>query len=154
MRILTIAALVTGQMLTSATPALAADLASSQEVQGGAFGGIRLRVPLGGTPRDDRVRAGFALAPTLSSRAQDGAVRTRIGEGLEFGYRGGRPVSFSIAGRDLQPRRLGAAQDNGGGDRDHGLSTGEILLIAGGVIVVTAGVVAVVFIDAINDNSE
>jgi hypothetical protein len=89
----------------------------------------------------------------VSSRGQDGAVRARIGEGLEFGYRSGRPVSFSLAGRDLRSRRLGAAQDDRD-DRHHGLSTGEILPIAGDVLVVTAGVVAVVFIDAINDNSE
>jgi hypothetical protein len=151
MKKLTIGALLAAQVLTAAEPAFAADFATGQEIRGGAFGGLTLRVPLGGTPRQHRIRAGLTLAPTLSSRANDGEVRTRIGEGLEFGYRSGRPLSFSIAGRDLQRGRLGAAQ---GDDDHHGLSTGEILLIAGGVIVVTAGVVAVVFIDAINDNSE
>lgn len=152
MKRLTAATFVAAQLLGAAQPAFAADFAAGQEIRGGAFGGVQLRIPLGGTPRAQRVRAGLTLAPTLRSRAATGEVWTRIGEGLEFGYRSGRPLSFSVAGRDLQPRRLGAAQDN---DDDHrGLSTGEILLIAGGVIVVTAGVVAVVFIDAINDNSE
>jgi hypothetical protein len=153
MKRLTIGAFVAAQLLGAAQPAFAADFADSREIRGGAFGGLQLRIPLGGPPRQHRVRAGLTLAPTLQSRAQTGEVRTRIGEGLEFGYRSGRPVSFSVAGRDLRSRRLGAAQDNRD-DHHHGLSTGEILLIAGGVIVVTAGVVAVVFIDAINDNSE
>jgi hypothetical protein len=153
MKKLAIGALLAAQILTAAEPAFAADFATGQELRGGAFGGLTLRVPLGGSPRQNRVRAGLTLAPTLSSRANDGEVRTRIGEGVEFGYRSGRPLSFSLAGRDLPGRRLGAAQDNGDDDH-HGLSTGEILLIAGGVIVVTAGVVAVVFIDAIDDNSD
>jgi hypothetical protein len=153
MKKLTMVAFVAGQVLTSAAPASAADLTNSREIRGGAFGGVQLRIPLGGAPRAERIRAGLTLAPTLQSRAQTGEVQTRIGEGLEFGYRSGRPVSLSLAGRDLRSRRLGAAQDDRD-DRHRGLSTGEILLIAGGVIVVTAGVVAVVFIDAINDNSE
>lgn len=140
MKKLTMAALVAGQILTSATPCWAADLTSSQEVQGGAFGGVRLRLPLGGRPHDNRLRAGFAVAPTLSSRAQDGAVRTRIGEGLEFGYRGGRSVSFSIAGHDLQPRPLGAAQDNDGNHRHRGPSTlGWIAIGVGAAVVIVIG---------------
>jgi hypothetical protein len=143
MKKLMIAALVAGQVLTSATPALAADLTGSQEVQGGAFGGLRLRVPLGGRPGEHRVRAGFALAPTVSSRARDGAVRTRIAEGLEFGYRSGHPLSFSIAGRDLQPRRLGAAQDNDDNHRHRGPSTlGWIAIGLGAAVVIVVGAAA------------
>jgi len=139
MKKLTIAALVAGQVLATATPALAADLTSSQEVRGGAFGGLRLRLPLGGDSRGHRVRAGFALAPTVSSRAQDGAVRSRIGEGLEFGYRSGYPVSFSIAGADLQ-QRLGAAQDNDGNRRHRGPSTlGWIAIGVGAAAVIIVG---------------
>jgi hypothetical protein len=149
---LTIAALLGSQVLAAAQPALGADLTIDREVRPGTFAGLSLRLPLGGNPAERRLRAGLTLAPTVHSRTGDGAMRMRLGEGLEFGYRSGRPLSFSIAGRDLGPRRLAAAQDDD--HRHHGLSTGEILLIAGGVIVVTAGVVAVVFIDAINDNSE
>jgi hypothetical protein len=149
---LTIAALVASQALAAGQPALGADFTIEREVRAGTFAGFSLRVPLGGNPGERRLRAGLTVAPTVHSRTGDGAMRMRLGEGLEFGYRSGRPISFSIAGRDLGPRRLAAAQDND--RRHHGLSTGEILLIAGGVIVVTAGVVAVVFIDAINDNSE
>ena len=152
MKKLTIAALLAGQVLASAQPAFAADFVADRETRAGTFAGFSLRLPLGGDPGVRRLRAGLTVAPTIHSRTGDGAIRMQLGEGLEFGYRSGRPISFSIADRDLRPRRLAAAEDNDG--RHHGLSTGEILLIAGGVIVVTAGVVAVVFIDAINDNSE
>lgn len=144
MRKLMIAALLAGQ-IAGARPAAAADFADARQERAGAFAGLRLRLPLDGNRRERRIRAGLTVAPTLQSRTIDGETRTRIGEGVEFGYRSGRPISFSIAGRDLQAP---------GGARNHDLSTGEILLIAGGVIVVTAGVVAVVFIDAINDNSD
>jgi hypothetical protein len=150
MKKLTIAALLAGQVAATAQPALAADFAATQEQRAGAFAGFRVRMPLDG-PQRRELRAGLTLAPTLQSRAIDGETRTRIGEGLEFGYRSNRPLSFSLAGQDLNGRRFGAAQ---GDDDHHGLSTGEILLIAGGVIVVTAGVVAVAFLDAIDDSSD
>jgi hypothetical protein len=144
MKRLIIGTFVAGQLLAAAPPAFAADFATGQEIQAGAFGGVQLRVPLGRAPRAQRVRAGLTLAPTLRSRAATGEVRTQIGEGLEFGYRSGRPVSFSVAGRDLQPRRLGAAQDNGDGEHhDHTLRT--VLLVVGGVLVVAAVATAVVF---------
>lgn len=110
MRKLTIAALLGAQMLGTAPPALAADFVADQQVRGGAFGGLRLRVPFGGNARENRVRAGLALAPTLSTRARNGESRMRIGEGFELGVTGREPVRLLLAGRDL--RRLGAAQDN------------------------------------------
>ena len=143
MKKLTMAALVAGQILASAAPASAADLTNAQEIQGGAFGGVQLRIPLGGAPRAHRLRAGLTLAPTLRSRAATGEVRTRIGEGLEFGYRAGHPVSFSIAGRDLQPRRLGAAQDDDGNHRRGGPSTlGWIAIGLGVAVVIVVGAAA------------
>ncbi|MEA3030237.1 MAG: hypothetical protein QOJ53_1916 [Sphingomonadales bacterium] len=105
-----ITALVAGQLLGFAPPATAADLAGLQEQRAGAFGGFRLRIPLGGNPRAQRLRAGLTIAPTLRSRAGDGETSMRIGEGLEFGYRANRPLSFSLAGRDLDGRRFGAAE--------------------------------------------
>ncbi|HYI88723.1 MAG TPA: hypothetical protein VEY05_02355 [Beijerinckiaceae bacterium] len=116
MKKLVASALVAGQLVGLAPPAMAADFASLQEQRAGAFAGLRLRVPLGGNPRTQVIRAGLAIAPTLSSRAGDGETRSRIGEGLEFGFRSGRPLSFSLAGQDLNRRRLGAAPDDGGND--------------------------------------
>lgn len=115
MKKLTIAALLAGQVLAAAQPAMAADFAEAREQRAGAFAGLRLRMPLDG-PQRRHVRAGFALAPTLGIREMNGETRTRIGEGLEFGYRTNRPLSFSIAGQDLDRRRFGAAQDDEGND--------------------------------------
>lgn len=151
MKKMTIAALLAAQIVSAAQPAFAADLGpAAQEQRAGAFGGLRVRVPLDGAPRQRQVRAGLAFAPTLQRHVADGAVRTQIGEGFEFGYRSGRPLAFSVAGRDLVRSRLGAAQDR----ERRGLSTGQILLIAGGVIVVTLGVLTLVAVDEINDNSD
>ena len=111
MKKLAMAALLSAQLATAVQPAFAADFATAQETQAGAFGGFRLRVPLGG-PRTERVRAGLAFAPTRQTRGSDGSSQSRIGEGLEFGYRSGRPLSFSLAGQDLNGRRFGAAQGN------------------------------------------
>jgi hypothetical protein len=143
MRKLLIAALVAGQVPGQGAPAFAQGFASARETEAGAFGGVRLRIPFGAAGREP-IRAGLAFAPTLRTEYGDGRARTRLGEGLEFGYRSGRPVSFSIAGRDLQPRRrLGAAQENdrGGG----GIPTGA--WIAGGLVLVTiVGVAAIAIV--------
>lgn len=109
MKKLTIAALLAGQALTAAQPAFAAEYTAAPEQKAGAFAGFRLRLPLDG-PQRRQVRAGLAIAPTLAVRGGGGEIRTRIGEGLEYGYRTNRPLSFSIAGADLNGRRLGAAQ--------------------------------------------
>jgi hypothetical protein len=109
MKKLLMAALVSGQILTSATPAFAQGYAPVREMDTGAFGGLRVRVPFGGNQREP-VRAGIAFAPTTRTDFQDGRVRTRFGEGVEFGYRSNRPLSLSIAGRDLSSFRLNAAQ--------------------------------------------
>ena len=106
-----IGALLATQMLGTAQPAFAADFVSAQEQRAGGFAGFRLRMPLDGSERR-QIRAGLTLAPTLGIRDIRGATRTRIGEGVEFGYRSGRPLSLSVAGRDLNSLRLGAAQDD------------------------------------------
>jgi hypothetical protein len=109
MRKLLIAALLSSQILTTAAPAFAQGYAPARETETGAFGGVRVRIPFGGSAREP-VRAGIAVAPTTRTDYQDGRVRTRFGEGVEFGYRTGRPLSLSLAGRDLSSFRLNAAQ--------------------------------------------
>jgi hypothetical protein len=145
MKKLTIGALLAGQLLGAAQPALAADLVAQEAPQMGAFAGARLRVPLGGAQRR-QVRAGLTIAPTLQSR---GETRGRIGDGLEFGYRSNRPLSFSLAGQDLNGRRFGAAQDNV--DDHRGFPVKTVLLVIGGVLVVAA-VATYVVADNILDN--
>ena len=109
MRKLLIAALLSSQVLATATTAFAQSYAPVRETETGAFGGVRVRVPFGGHAREP-VRAGIAFAPTTRTDYQDGRIRTRFGEGVEFGFRTGRPLSLSLAGRDLSSFRLNAAQ--------------------------------------------
>jgi hypothetical protein len=139
MKRLTITALLGGQLLAAAQPAMAANLAQTQPQRMGAFAGFSLRLPLDGARRQP-IRAGLALAPTMSSPGADGAVRTRIGEGLEFGVTGRQPLRLTLAGQDV--RRLGAAQDNGqeqDGEEQGGPSTlGWVAIGAGALILVTA----------------
>jgi hypothetical protein len=150
MRTVTVAALLAAQLASAGGPAVAADFAATPEQRAGVFAGLGLRVPLDGARQQRQVRAGLAFAPTLHSRSGDGAVRMRIGEGLEFGYRSGRPLAVSLAGRDLGRYRLGAAEEG----RRGGLSAGKIALIVGGVLVLAIGVTTIVLVDEINDSSD
>jgi hypothetical protein len=135
MKKVTIGALLGAQLLAAAQPASAAELEFIGAQRTGAFGGLRLRMPLGGDRRERQLRAGLTLAPTLHDRLANGESRLRIGEGVEFGLRGPGPMRLSIGGRDL--RRLGARE--GGDDHRGGISTGA--WIAGGIVLVTiAGV--------------
>lgn len=97
MRKLLIAALISGQLCMGAASASAQSYSPVREAETGTFGGVRLRIPFGGANREP-VRAGIAFAPTTRTDHQDGRVRTRIGEGLEFGMVGREPIQFSLAG--------------------------------------------------------
>ena len=104
MKKLMIGALLCAQLQVAAQPAWGAELEPVGDQRMGAFGGLRVRLPFGGTPGDRRLRAGLTLAPVLQDRFASGETRLRIGEGFEFGLRGRDPLHFSIAGRDV--RRL------------------------------------------------
>lgn len=136
MKNVAIAALVAGQLLTAAQPALAAELVDSHGQQIGAFAGARLRVPLDGNVRQRRIRAGLTLAPTLRTLAADGQSQLRFGEGLELGITGREPVRLLLAGQDV--RRLGAAEDDN--DRHGGPSTlGWIAIGVGAALAIVVG---------------
>lgn len=141
MKTMMIAALLGAQLLGAAQPAIAAELEAVGDQRMGAFGGLRVRLPLGGEVGDRRLRAGLTLAPTLHGRLPSGESRLRIGEGLEFGVRGREPMRLSIGGRDL--RRLAARYDD-----DRGVPTGA--WIAGG-IVLTAIIGVTLVADAFHD---
>jgi hypothetical protein len=145
MKRLTIGALLGAQLLAAAPPASAAELESVRDQRMGAFGGLRVRLPLGGAVRDRPVSAGLALAPTLHARLGGGETRLRIGDGLELGLRGREPLRLSIAGRDV--RGLAARQDGG---EDGGIPTGA--WIAGGIVLVTLA--GVVFIGVALENAD
>ena len=96
MKRLMIAALLAGQLSTAA-PAAGAELDRHGSPQMGAFGGLRVRLPLDGNVQQRRVRAGLTLAPTVHSRAINGESRMRMGEGLEVGVTGRHPVRVMLA---------------------------------------------------------
>lgn len=137
MKKLVIAALLAGQLTTAARPALAADLTEARGQQAGAFAGLRLRVPFGGNAEDRRLRAGFALAPTLHRETAGGETQLHIGEGLEFGVVGREPVQFSIAGTPVSRLAQGGTGPNG---ERLGVSTlGWVAIGVGAFLVVAAG---------------
>lgn len=147
MKKLMLFALLIGQLLAVAPPTMAAGLSDSRTQEMGTFGGLRVRVPLDRHASRQPVRVGLTLAPTLHTRTPDGERRTLIGEGLELGFNGNRPLALSIAGTPVH--RLGAAQNEPEGqeqpdaeeeEEGDGPSTlGWIAIGVGGLLVVTAG---------------
>ncbi|HEX8640116.1 MAG TPA: hypothetical protein VF704_03060 [Allosphingosinicella sp.] len=135
MKKLLIAALVAAQV----APAAAADFASSQETDTGAFAGFRLRMPLDGDVSQRRMRASLTVAPAVRTQNLQGEVRGRIGDGIELGISRGEPVRLSIAGRPVAQLTRGAEAPGG---RRAGVSTlGWVAIGVGAVVVVglTAG---------------
>jgi hypothetical protein len=109
MRKIAVVVLLAGQLAATAPPAFAAELVEAEAQRIGTFGGVRLRMRLGGNSRDHGLHGGLSLAPTLHSQRGDGASHIRFGEGLELGVRSGHPVTLSFAGTPVD--RLGSAQD-------------------------------------------
>ncbi len=146
MKKLMIAALLVGQLSMAATPAAGAELHRHAAPQMGAFGGVRVRLPLDGDPRHRQLRAGLTVAPAIHSRTADGETRLRIGEGLEFGVRGREPARLSLAGQPV--RRLGVQSEE---DEDGGVPTWA--LVAGAVVIVL-GAGGRLFTEAMTASSE
>jgi hypothetical protein len=151
MRKLLIAALIAGQALGQSAPAFAQSYAPVRESETGTFGGVRLRIPFGGGARD-QLRAGLAFAPIARTDYQDGRVRTRIGEGLEFGINGRGPMQFSLAGTPVNRLAQGRAGPDG---QRSGISTlGWIAIGVGAtaIIVVSAAAICISDSDCIPDD--
>ena len=146
MKRLMIIALLCGQLAVAAQPAVAAELADGRTQQMGAFGGVRLRVPLDGRIGARQVRAGLTVAPTLHSRDVRGASQMRMGEGLELGYSGDDRVRLSLAGTPVSQIAQGPAGPDG---RRAGISPIGWVAIGVGVAAVAA---ATWFVIAINDD--
>lgn len=114
----------------------------------GGFVGARVRISLGGVRNEDRgVRAGLTIAPM--QRREGGDLRTptwRIGEGLEFGFRGGDPApQLSLAGLRLTPGKGASLKD-----RNNLSSAATVALVVVGVAVV-AGVALYAVADEADD---
>ena len=121
--------------LISAQPVMAADLGdtgASRTQRHGAFAGARLRVPLG-SGHDEKVRAGLTVAPMAQSRGSDGSIRTRFGEGMEFGLAGREKAGLRIGGRSIAQLTEGRTGPDG---KKLGISTLGWIGIGVGVAIV------------------
>ena len=137
MKRLMIAAVLAAQLVAAAQPAFAAELTDTTTRQVGAFGGMRVRVPLDGRAGEQRIRAGLTLSPTMHSRDLRGHSQLRIGEGLELGVNGGDRVVLSLAGTPVSRLAQGPAGPDGG--RAAGVSTVGWIAIGAGVLVLAVG---------------
>ncbi len=146
LKFLIASALVMAPGMAWAAPPLVSDFSGTQQARMGTFGGLRLRLPLGGPARERQARAVLTVAPTLHSSDTEGALRARTGDGLEFGYRSDGQRTFSLAGHDFARSRLGAAQ-NADGKGDGGIPTWAIVV---GGVAVAAGIGYLVFNNALN----
>jgi hypothetical protein len=131
-------------------PALAAELGSTPDRDLGYFGGVRLRLPLDGR-RGEPLRAGLAIAPLVQTRSMQGEVRTRIGEGVEFGVAGREPLRLSIGG--VPANRLVPGRSGPNGSRQ-GVSTLGWVGIGAGAVVVTLGITYVLFMEWIDCDAD
>ena len=146
MKKLMIATLLSGQLLTAAAPAVAAELERDAAPQMGAFGGVRLRVPLDGRAGERGVRAALTVAPTLHRSDLRGNSQMRMSEGLELGFNGDDRVRLSLAGTPVSRIAQGEAGPDG---RRAGMSPIGWIAIGAGVVLVA---VATWFVIAINDD--
>ena len=151
MKLVLIASLVLAQLpLASATAATIENHGASQQ-QVGAFAGARLRIAVGGE-KAGKPTIGLGITGLAQSRSSDGAVRTRLSEGVQFGYSADRKLGLTVAGQPLDARRP-SLQDKGEDD-DDGISTLGWIGIGVGAALVVAGVGLALWADAISDNSE
>ena len=116
----------------------------------GGFAGARVLIPLGGwTRKERRVRAGLTIAP-MQYRGGGGDLqswRSRIGEGVEFGFRGGVPVpQLTLGGMPLTGASAGPAP----GKEHSNLSGGN----AGLIVVGVAALVGVGLLVALGDSKD
>jgi hypothetical protein len=129
--------LIAAQAVAAAQPAAAATFQETTIVQSGTFAGARIRIALGGKQQDGKFRAGLALAPTLRSQAISGESRTLIGEGLELGFTGERPLTLSLAGRPVNHLLPSGSKTDD--EQRLGISTGGYVAIGVGVAALVGG---------------
>ena len=146
MKLLLLAAALSGAVLSAASPALAADIEDGRTVAPAAFGafaGARLRVPLGSR---EGPKAGLAL----TNVRVDGSGARRFSRGVEFGFGGADKLQLSIAGQRVD--RLGMQPGGRSPEGQRlGISTVGWVAIGVGVAAVVGGLL---FLDAVRDASD
>lgn len=116
----------------------------------GAFLGARLKLPLG-RQRASTARAELAFAPTQSRASSSGMVRTRIGEGLSFGFSSHSKPTLNLAGMRADAALGLARSSQSKTDQKLGVSTTGWIAIGVGAAIVVAGVGYLLLVDHIND---
>jgi hypothetical protein len=149
MRKLMITALLTGQSLSAAVPATAAEIYEPQasgQRQFGAFAGARLRVPLGGGK--EGAHAGLAF----TNIRVDAFGNRRFSKGMEFGFAGDETLRLSLAGQPMQAKKLAFLPGTPGPQgRKAGVSTTGWIAIGVGVVAVGALAYAAWFVSEMNE---
>lgn len=137
MRSLILALVAAGQLTIAVHPALAAELEPGEQSRMGMFGGVQVRLPIGGSSAE-RPRAGLAIAPMMRSQRIGGESASRIGQGLELNLSTRQP-ELRFAGTRLD--RLGIAPGGRAPDGSSraGVSTLGWVGIGAGAIVLALG---------------
>ena len=151
MKRLLVAALLCAQMGPCIASAQAAELVAeplARTTQMGAFAGARVRLSLGG--EREKVRAGVMVAPSMHSAA-DGAVKLRIGEGLEYGWTQRQASRVTFAGRPLA--QIADAGRTPAGDR-HGVTPTGWVAIGAGVLLLAGAITVGWLVAEANSNTE
>ena len=137
MRSVVLSLLAASQLTLAAQPALAAGFEAAERTRIGMFGGVQVRVPLGGS-RAEAPRTSLGIAPVTRSQRLDGDSRMRIGEGLQLSLRPNRPIELNLAGTRLDRLELTPNGQTPDGERA-GVSTLGWVGIGVGTVVVLAG---------------
>jgi len=143
MRSVMLSLLVAGQLVVAAQPALAADPDPGEQSRMGMFGGVQLRLPMGGDARAQRPSFALGIAPITRSQRLDGSSRMRIGEGFQLRLRPQEQVELRLAGTRLDRLRFAPNGDAPGGQRA-GISTlGWIGIGVGAALVIVVAATAI-----------
>lgn len=108
---------VTGVAPAQARMISAPPPSGAEPVSMGGFVGARVRISLGGSRSEEQtLRAGLTIAPIQYRGGGDlQGFRSRIGEGLEFGFRGKDPApQLSVAGQPLKAMEQRSNLSGGG----------------------------------------
>lgn len=107
----------------------------STNVRPGAFIGARMNVPLGRSAAT-KPRAELTLAPTQNRVSNSGLVRTRIGEGLAFGFTGHSKPTLTLAGMRADTALGLKPSGRASADKKIGMSTGGWVAVGVGAVAI------------------
>jgi hypothetical protein len=108
------------------------------DTRSGAFLGARLKLPLGHSAAV-KPRAELAFAPTQSRISSGGLVRTRIGEGLAFGFTPKAKPTLTLAGVRADTALGLTREGKSKVEQRLGVSTGGWVAIGLGAVLVGVG---------------